>query len=185
MKKAFTMIEIIFVIAILGVLSAVALPRLFATMDDADIATTAKNLSTIVSDIGVYYSSQARLAPNLKDMTNVDVLHGDGLRNNVILSGRKKPCIVISLIQEGEIATDTAKPIHLKLSRNENGVILQNGENVPGQQNNAFCVKLWQANVIANMLKLQFNYVSKVNDRYETRPSDDGEIPLGGSRVKW
>ena len=40
MKKAFTMIELIFVIVILGILASVALPRLAATREDAEIATT-------------------------------------------------------------------------------------------------------------------------------------------------
>ena len=51
MKKAFTMIELIFVIVILGILASVAIPRLAATREDAEISTGIANLRTLLSDI--------------------------------------------------------------------------------------------------------------------------------------
>ena len=52
MKKAFTMIELIFVIVIIGTLSAVAIPKLAATRDDAKIAQMISNARIAVQDIG-------------------------------------------------------------------------------------------------------------------------------------
>nr|WP_103592684.1 prepilin-type N-terminal cleavage/methylation domain-containing protein [Campylobacter concisus] len=74
MKKGFTMIELIFVIVILGILAAVAIPKLAATRDDAEISKTASNIQTLISDLGSYYTSQGEFASGadaVKKMSNV------------------------------------------------------------------------------------------------------------------
>ena len=49
--KGFTMIELIFVIVILGVLAAIAIPKLAATRDDAEVVRAAQNVSTSLTDL--------------------------------------------------------------------------------------------------------------------------------------
>lgn len=50
-KNAFTLVEIVFVIVILGILAAVAVPKFAATRDDADISKGRADVASIRSAI--------------------------------------------------------------------------------------------------------------------------------------
>jgi len=52
------MIELIFVIVIIGILAAVAIPKLAATRDDAKISNVVANARTFSGDVTSFYTSQ-------------------------------------------------------------------------------------------------------------------------------
>ena len=80
MKKGFTMIELIFVIVILGILASVAIPRLAATRTDAEIAATVANLRTLLNDVASYYAVKGEFGTvKWKDLTNAPLQKSKGV----------------------------------------------------------------------------------------------------------
>lgn len=85
-KSAFTMIELVFVIVILGILAAVAVPKFTATRTDAEIAKLRSELASIRSAIinerqsrmmSGDFSYIAELDSTVGDETDGQSLYGD------------------------------------------------------------------------------------------------------------
>jgi type II secretory pathway pseudopilin PulG len=57
LRSAFTVIELLLIIIILGILASVALTRLSATRDDARKATDASNVSMCLKDVITAYTA--------------------------------------------------------------------------------------------------------------------------------
>jgi len=75
---------LIFVIVIIGILAAVAIPKLAATRDDAKIAEMIANSRTVLGDLSAYYTAQGSTAwtdvnGTVASATNVNLLGSDCL----------------------------------------------------------------------------------------------------------
>ena len=111
MKKGFTMIELIFVIVILGILASVAIPRLASTRTDAEISATVANIRTLISDAASYYAVKGEFGSTAKwsDITNVSVRKGDrtpasdsSVTEAVYLTTGDINCILVRLRDKGD-----------------------------------------------------------------------------------
>lgn len=80
MKKGFSMIELIFVIVIIGILAGVAIPKISANRDDAIASVCASAFATFIKEVAakkaaVSFNEFKRL--EIQDITNLKVLSID------------------------------------------------------------------------------------------------------------
>jgi general secretion pathway protein G len=99
MKKAFTMVELVFVIVVIGILSAIAIPKFAATRDDAIISKALAEVSAMRSAIAT--ERQKRILRGdftdivAADITGTPSLLEYGLSSNwtgLSFSGGTKSC---------------------------------------------------------------------------------------------
>nr|WP_321317351.1 type II secretion system protein [uncultured Campylobacter sp.] len=114
MKKGFTMIELIFVIVILGILASVAIPRLAATREDAEISTAVANLRTLVSDASAYYTAKGGFAGvNWNQITNVPLTGAaTTATTETKLKAGNQDCISVQLVNK-----NNGTPAHILIKK--------------------------------------------------------------------
>jgi len=83
-RKAFTQIELIFVMLVVGILAVVAIPRLAASRDDANAARCTQEAQQLISEISQNYTHKGYSAFSIlpiEEITNlrVAVVEGDGI----------------------------------------------------------------------------------------------------------
>ena len=80
MKKAFTLLELIFVIVVIGILAGLAIPRLFPVIDTAKVKKLQSQVSAIRAAIGNSYSkniiSGNDVCPDLEGSENDKLFEG-------------------------------------------------------------------------------------------------------------
>ena len=127
------MIEPIFVI--LGILASVAIPRLAATREDAEISAAVANLRTLVSDAGAYYTVNGNFTnARWNAITNVPLVTAAG--NNIAATATAtsaapagatgatgaylkvggKSCIGVQLVNKN----GTTTPAHIQFTKKQN-----------------------------------------------------------------
>lgn len=158
MRQAFTIVELVFIIIILGILAATAIQRLAITRDDAEIAKIGLNLNRIINDFRAFYTSQGEFK-NLSAMTFVQFSgNGSGVSDSITAAGTK--CIKLTLVP----VQNDGKPAFLKIESENTSIPI--------------CQKVANDKTIKNLLNNQFNYTKKSTGSIES--SGIGEIEISG-----
>jgi general secretion pathway protein G len=105
MKKAFTMVELIFVIVIIGILAAVAVPRLAATRDDALIVKNSQYIVGIMTEISTYSMANGESKDDLSEMSSLlellkaqnRVIIDSATKSAKVKIGEDEACITIDI----------------------------------------------------------------------------------------
>ncbi|MHC4474530.1 MAG: competence type IV pilus major pilin ComGC [Planctomycetota bacterium] len=78
-KKAFTLVELLIVVLILGALAAIAVPRIMGGAKTAKINACKTNIDVLNSQIELYYSTEDAWPAALADVTDDANYFPDGL----------------------------------------------------------------------------------------------------------
>jgi prepilin-type N-terminal cleavage/methylation domain-containing protein len=141
-NKAFTIVELIFSIVIIGILSAVMVPRLMATRDDAKIAVSLSEVGRLVSEISIYYTSNGHFDANLSKMTTVK-----NAEYTVGWDSSSQKGVVTYYTPKNKTGREACFNIFIE---NDNGYIRL--ENIVGTHENV-CVGLQKITVYKKLLK--------------------------------
>ena len=121
------MIELIFVIVILGILASVDIPSLAATRTDAEISATVANLRTLLNDVASYYAVKGEFGTvKWNEITNVPLENANrpaaakGSQNDGILKVGGENCIAMKLVDRTATGTGTA-PAYIVFAKKTGG----------------------------------------------------------------
>ncbi|MEA3498446.1 MAG: type II secretion system protein [Campylobacterota bacterium] len=97
-KKAFSLIELIFVISILGIIAALAVPKLLDSRSDAIVSTIKQDVSTISTAIQSHYMINNGIA-KITDSVNVNTQNWIVEDKKVEFNKDGENCISIEIVE--------------------------------------------------------------------------------------
>ena len=123
-KCAFSLIELIFIIAVLAIIAAVAIPKLMDTKSNALATSIKQDITTITNSIQSYYMLNSSIN-KISDTVTLDTNRWKIEDKRVVYEIDKNPCITIEVngIKLNVVVDASSSDICQKIS--DNGVTNQ------------------------------------------------------------
>ena len=107
MKRAFTVLELVFVIMILGILVTIALPKLSLSKDEAELNKSLNNLKTLINDISIYalkndHLNAIRMMSNVSGVEDVNLENFNAVKEVNFRVGDDKECLKLIFINKAD-----------------------------------------------------------------------------------
>lgn len=87
MKSAFSMIELVLVIAIIGTLLAIATPKIMISRTDANLALSKSQVASIISGISIFHSQS--ILQGKDEFPDLNIIENNTLFTQIISGGIK------------------------------------------------------------------------------------------------
>ncbi len=96
MKKAFSILELIFIIAVLGIIAAIAVPKLMDTRNNAQATTIKQDIATITTSVQSYYMLNNGIE-KISDAVNINPTTWSITNKKLEYEIHDKICVIIDI----------------------------------------------------------------------------------------
>lgn len=95
-QSGFTLIELMIVVAIIGVLSAIAVPAYKDYVTKSEVASTVATLKSIITPAELYYQEEGSFPANVTELNKVGVSQG-AIKNGTLSIGTNGKSIELTI----------------------------------------------------------------------------------------
>ena len=124
MKKAFTMLELVFILVILGILAAIAIPKISASREDAKIVAYKNDISALKSSLPSFFLAQGKGSfKSAITLSSTNWQVQDFAIASTLQNENGQACIEAKLLSDenGSVATKEENVKFLQISANSTG----------------------------------------------------------------
>ncbi|RXJ65348.1 prepilin-type cleavage/methylation domain-containing protein [Halarcobacter ebronensis] len=99
MKRAFSLLELIFAIVVIGIISSFALPKYLDTRNQAMASTIQRDVVTAISSIQTYYLINRKI-DNIGDALTLNTQYWHTEKMKTIFDENSKDCVILEITDE-------------------------------------------------------------------------------------